>query len=258
MLLDLNKLHGPREHVERTLRPSAVGPDDPDYRVTAPVELFMVVSKVGADAFEAIGRVKTRLELSCGRCLEPYELPVDAPFELRYVPHRLLEPRTRAEPRTGDRGRRPDDRVLPRWSAGHRRPAARAVSAGAADETVVQRRVPRAVCAVRRESESYRVRVRAGVGRSPARAAQEFADQTEGELRCPIPNAGIRRRARRSAARTTRSSRCSPACVRSARKPNRRTRCARTAATTTAVRSGRSKRHRHSASALSFRLPARA
>ncbi len=36
MLLDLNKLHGPREHVERTLQPSALGQDDPDYRVARP------------------------------------------------------------------------------------------------------------------------------------------------------------------------------------------------------------------------------
>ena len=46
----------------------------------------MDVSKVGADTFEAIGRVKTRLELACGRCLEPFDVPVDATFELRYVP----------------------------------------------------------------------------------------------------------------------------------------------------------------------------
>ena len=71
MLLDLNKLHGQREHVERTLQPSALGPDDPDYRVVSPVELSMDVSKVGADVFEAHGRVQTRLELACGRCLEP-------------------------------------------------------------------------------------------------------------------------------------------------------------------------------------------
>jgi uncharacterized protein len=86
MLLDLNKLHGPRQHVERTLEPSALGPDDPDYRVTAPVELVMVVSRVGADAFDATGSVKTQLELACGRCLEPFGLPVDAAFVLRYVP----------------------------------------------------------------------------------------------------------------------------------------------------------------------------
>ncbi len=86
MLLDLNKLHGARAHVERTVQPSALGPDDPDYRVVAPVELAMDVSKVGADAFEATGGVKTRLEFSCSRCLEPFEVPVDAAFELRYVP----------------------------------------------------------------------------------------------------------------------------------------------------------------------------
>src|ERR1700752_2428789 len=86
MLLDLNKLHGPREHVERTLQPSALGPDDPDYRIVAPVKLVMDVSKVGADAFEVKGRVTSRLELVCGRCLEAYEIPVDASFDLRYVP----------------------------------------------------------------------------------------------------------------------------------------------------------------------------
>ncbi len=39
MLLDLNRLHGPREHVERTFAPSAFDPQDDDYRVAAPVEL---------------------------------------------------------------------------------------------------------------------------------------------------------------------------------------------------------------------------
>jgi uncharacterized protein len=80
-------LHGPQVHVERTLQPSALGQDDPDYRVAAPVELVMDVAKVGADAFEVTGRVTSRLELACSRCLEPFEIPVDASFELRYVPH---------------------------------------------------------------------------------------------------------------------------------------------------------------------------
>jgi uncharacterized protein len=33
--------------------------------------------------------VKTTLELSCGRCLEPFAWPVDAAFDLRYQPHSL-------------------------------------------------------------------------------------------------------------------------------------------------------------------------
>ena len=39
MLLDLSKLHGQREHVERTFQPSAFEPQDDDYRVATPVEL---------------------------------------------------------------------------------------------------------------------------------------------------------------------------------------------------------------------------
>ena len=87
MLLDLNKLHGPREHVDRTLPPSVFEPADPDYRVVAPVRLTMDVEKAGADAFAVKGRVSTTLEMSCSRCLDGFEVPVDAAFDLRYVPH---------------------------------------------------------------------------------------------------------------------------------------------------------------------------
>jgi len=86
MLLDLRKLRGPREHFERTFQPSVFDPQDEDYRVAAPVELSMDVEKSGADAFRVTGRATTRLELTCSRCVEPFELPVDARFELRYVP----------------------------------------------------------------------------------------------------------------------------------------------------------------------------
>ena len=33
-----------------------------------------------------VGRVRTELELPCSRCLEPFRLPVDAAFDLRYLP----------------------------------------------------------------------------------------------------------------------------------------------------------------------------
>ena len=86
MLLDLNKLHGTREHVERTMPPSAFDPEDPDYRVAAPVQLALDVEKAGDSAFAVKGTVKTSLELDCSRCLDRFEVPVDASFELRYVP----------------------------------------------------------------------------------------------------------------------------------------------------------------------------
>jgi uncharacterized protein len=86
MLLDLSKLHGQREHFERTFQPAAFDPQDEDYRVAAPVELSMDVERAGADVFRVTGRAVTRLEFECGRCLDAFELPVDARFELRYVP----------------------------------------------------------------------------------------------------------------------------------------------------------------------------
>ncbi len=86
MLLDLSKLRGAREHFERTFPPSAFDPQDEEYRVAAPVELSMDVVKTGADAYKVSGRATTRLELTCSRCVEAFEMPVSADFDLRYVP----------------------------------------------------------------------------------------------------------------------------------------------------------------------------
>jgi uncharacterized protein len=36
--------------------------------------------------FHLVGTMRTTLELACGRCLEPFRLPIDAPFDLRYLP----------------------------------------------------------------------------------------------------------------------------------------------------------------------------
>jgi uncharacterized protein len=86
MLFDLRQIHGERAHIERTFEPAVFDPPDPDYRVKAPVRLSMDVEKAGSDTFRVTGRVLTQLELECGRCVEPFELPVNSTFELRYVP----------------------------------------------------------------------------------------------------------------------------------------------------------------------------
>ena len=86
MLIDLTRLHGQREHVERRFEPSAFEPQDDDYRVAAPVELSMDVEKSGGHTFRVHGRMATTLELECGRCLEPFMLPVASTFDIRYLP----------------------------------------------------------------------------------------------------------------------------------------------------------------------------
>ena len=86
MLLDLNRLRGQREHFDRQFEPAAFDPPDDDYRVAGPVNVSMDVEKAGGDAFRVTGRVTATLQLECGRCLEDFQVPVDAAFELRYVP----------------------------------------------------------------------------------------------------------------------------------------------------------------------------
>ena len=85
MLLDLNRLQGSRP-VQRTFTPQAFDPQDEEYRVAAAVELSMVVEKSGTDTFRVKGTAETRLEMACSRCVEPFAVPVDASFDLRYVP----------------------------------------------------------------------------------------------------------------------------------------------------------------------------
>jgi uncharacterized protein len=51
-----------------------------------PAELSLDVQRAGGDAYQVAGRVTSRLEMVCGRCLDAFEVPVDASFDLRYVP----------------------------------------------------------------------------------------------------------------------------------------------------------------------------
>src|SRR5688572_11241387 len=85
MQLDLSRYRQPVSTFDRTFKLGEV-PDDSDaYRVVAPVHLAFEIHK-DKDRFRLVGMVTAELELSCGRCLEPYRLSVSAPFDLRYLP----------------------------------------------------------------------------------------------------------------------------------------------------------------------------
>jgi uncharacterized protein len=86
MLLDLNKIHAPRERYEKVYPADAFPSDGETFRVVAPVSLAFDIVK-DKQHFRLIGTVKTVLELPCSRCLEPFTQPVDGEFDLRYQPH---------------------------------------------------------------------------------------------------------------------------------------------------------------------------
>lgn len=84
LALEVNRLREGEERLERLVQPPELPPEE-DYRVVEPVALSVrmtrATSKVGL-----VGSARTVLELVCGRCLEPYRIPVDAEFDLLYLP----------------------------------------------------------------------------------------------------------------------------------------------------------------------------
>ena len=85
MLLDLTRYRRPLETFQRTFQPSEAGEEDDAYRVVAPVNLAFEVQK-DKNKFRLVGTATTELELACSRCLEPFRLAVNAPFDILYLP----------------------------------------------------------------------------------------------------------------------------------------------------------------------------
>jgi uncharacterized protein len=84
MLLDLSQIRRSREHFDRTYPGDAFGQGE-DFRVVGEVALQFDVDKQD-HRFHLVGTLRAALELPCSRCLEPIPLPIDASFDLRYLP----------------------------------------------------------------------------------------------------------------------------------------------------------------------------
>ena len=85
MKLDLTRYRRPEEHFSRVFQPGEVGQEGDAYRVAAPVHLDVDIQK-DKEKFRLVGTVRTELELPCSRCLEPFRMTVDAPFDVRFLP----------------------------------------------------------------------------------------------------------------------------------------------------------------------------
>jgi uncharacterized protein len=87
LMLDLSRMREARERIERVIPPDVFGgAEDEGYRLATPVNLAFDIYKDGKQ-FHLVGGVKAALDLDCGRCLEEFRFPVDASFDVLYLPH---------------------------------------------------------------------------------------------------------------------------------------------------------------------------
>ena len=85
MDLDLTRYRKPLSAFARTFQPGEIGDEGEAYQVVAPVDVAFEIHK-DKDRFRLVGKVSTELELACSRCVEPFRMTVDAPFDIRFLP----------------------------------------------------------------------------------------------------------------------------------------------------------------------------
>lgn len=84
-MLDLRGFHGGTDEIDRTFQPGSFKLEGEEFRVVAPAHLKATVTK-DAQKVRLVGRLQTTLEADCGRCLEPFSVPVNAAMDLMFLP----------------------------------------------------------------------------------------------------------------------------------------------------------------------------
>lgn len=85
MNLDLTQFRQPETDVVRRYDAEEFEGRTSQFRVVEPVELRFKVHK-DKERYRLVGTIRTRLDLTCSRCLEPFPLAVESPFDIRYLP----------------------------------------------------------------------------------------------------------------------------------------------------------------------------
>ena len=85
MLLDLSRFRGEVDRVDRDEPVGALAQEGDEFLILTPTTFQAEVRK-DKEKVRLVGRVRTMLELTCSRCLDPFPLPVDAKFDILFLP----------------------------------------------------------------------------------------------------------------------------------------------------------------------------
>ena len=86
MLLDISRLRTAAQDVNRQIAPEAFADLKDDFRVVGTTEVAGTVRREKGTTVILEVRVSSVIEMTCGRCLEPFSLPVYADVTTRFVP----------------------------------------------------------------------------------------------------------------------------------------------------------------------------
>jgi uncharacterized protein len=86
MVLDISRLRTAAQDVNRQIGPEAFADLKDDFRVIGTTEVVGTVRREKGTTVILEVRVASVMEVTCGRCLEPFSVPVYADVKTRFVP----------------------------------------------------------------------------------------------------------------------------------------------------------------------------
>jgi uncharacterized protein len=90
MIIDIDKLPKDGLSVSRDFEFPSLDLVEEEAVFLKPVQAEVTIRRVGEE-IRIKGRITTTLSFVCGRCLAPYEFPVDSKFDLVYLPEEFHE-----------------------------------------------------------------------------------------------------------------------------------------------------------------------
>lgn len=102
MIIDIDKLPKDGLDISRNFDFPSVDLVEEDAVFLQPVQAELSVKRMEEEVFIK-GRVKTVLRFICGRCLAPFEFPVDSRFDLVFLPEEMQELKEEFDDEDADR-----------------------------------------------------------------------------------------------------------------------------------------------------------
>jgi uncharacterized protein len=102
MVIDLTTLPTDRVPVVADIPATAVDVPAEDFAVVGSAHFAGDVERGSGETYHLRGQLTGQLALSCARCAEPFDLPVDVPVDLRFVPAAIEKASVRSSSSTDD------------------------------------------------------------------------------------------------------------------------------------------------------------